>query len=78
MPPSSEKACTMLRDGTANGQPLSGAQKRYFGLLCSGGTPTKAADGSIVSVPSPNYEANTNFALLECLGEDPHFLEKFP
>lgn len=29
--PSPDKAAEMLRDGTANGEPLSSRQKRFFG-----------------------------------------------
>ncbi len=43
------KACKMLEDGSANGKALSKGQKKFFGFVCSGGEPTKAADGAIVS-----------------------------
>ena len=38
---SAEKARTMLRDGKANGKALTAAQRRYFGLIASGGKPRK-------------------------------------
>lgn len=31
---SPEKACKMLRDGTAHGKPLTPAQKRALGVRC--------------------------------------------
>ncbi len=34
-----QKAKEMLRDGTANGRPLTAAQKKYFGLIASGKLP---------------------------------------
>lgn len=41
--PSPEKAKKMLRDNSAQGRPLSPAQKGFFGLIAGGGTPTKTA-----------------------------------
>lgn len=42
------KACKMLEDGTANGQPLSAAQKRLFGMICSGNGPRRAENGTVI------------------------------
>ena len=36
------KAKQMLRDNSANGQPLTDKQKGLFGLIAGGGTPSKA------------------------------------
>lgn len=38
---SSSKARKILRDGSVRGHKLTGAQKRYFGLIAGGGKPTK-------------------------------------
>lgn len=38
---SPEKAKKMLHDDSAQGHPLTGKQKGYFGLIAGGGTPTK-------------------------------------
>lgn len=39
--PGAEKAKTMLRDNSAQGHPLTGKQKRFFGFIAGGGTPSK-------------------------------------
>ncbi len=66
---SQPKACQILDDGQVNGQPLSGPQKRFFGLICGGGQPTRAADGAIVG------DAAFNLALTEVLLDTPGFLD---
>jgi len=38
---SAEKAKTMLREGRANGKPLTAAQKRLFGWVAGGRKPRK-------------------------------------
>lgn len=38
---SSEKAKTILRDKTVRGHPITAKQKRFFGFIAGGGTPTK-------------------------------------
>lgn len=38
---SARKAKMMLRDNSAQGHPLTGKQKRYFGLIAGGGKPRK-------------------------------------
>ena len=35
------KAKQMLKDNSAQGHPLTPAQKGYFGLIAGGGTPTR-------------------------------------
>jgi len=35
------KAKTILREGTARGQKLTSRQKRFFGFIAGGGTPTR-------------------------------------
>lgn len=67
---SRDKACQILEDGQANGQPLSAPQKRFFGLICGGGRPTKAFDGAVVGEQGDSI----NRTLTECLLEDPAFL----
>jgi len=66
---SQEKACKILDDGSVNDQPLSDAQKRFFGLICGGGQPTRAADGAIIP------DGALNLALTEILLDDPDFLD---
>ena len=39
---SSAKAKEILRDGTAQGHPLTDKQRGYFGLIAGGKTPTKS------------------------------------
>jgi hypothetical protein len=68
---SKKKACKMLEDGSVRGNPLSNPQRRFFGLICGGGTPSKVADGAVVG----EMGASINRALMECLLEDPAFLE---
>lgn len=43
----SEKAKTMLRDGTVNGKPLTDKQKRYFGWIAGGGKPGMYKGGEV-------------------------------
>jgi hypothetical protein len=47
---SSDKAKEILKDGTANGKPLTDKQKRYFGWLAGG---AKAQTGGPVAVTGP-------------------------
>ena len=47
--PTPEKAKEMLRDGTANGEPLTGKQKRFFGAR-AGGTRTSSSGAPIRGV----------------------------
>lgn len=68
-----EKACKMLEDGAANGQPLSAKQKKLFGLICGGGEPTRAADGAVIPL-SPDLTDRIGEAQLEVYLEDPGFL----
>ena len=64
-----EKACQILKDGQVNGQPITGAQRRFVGLICGGDQPTRAEDGAIV------VDDRINLALTELALEDPNFLE---
>ncbi len=43
-----EKACQILEDGQVNGTPLSDAQRRLMGAVCSGQEIRRAANGAIV------------------------------
>jgi hypothetical protein len=43
----SQKAKMMLHDGTINGKPITEQQRKYFGLIASGGKETKAEGGDI-------------------------------
>ena len=47
---SKEKACQMLEDGQANGEPLTPAQRHLFGMICAGKAPAKSKDG-VTAVP---------------------------
>jgi hypothetical protein len=38
---SADKAKKLLDEGVANGRRLTARQRRYFGLIASGGQPTK-------------------------------------
>jgi len=57
---SSDKAKEILRDGTAQGHPLTAKQKRYFGYIAGGGTP-KANNGASISQLSENPQSNGIF-----------------
>ncbi len=46
---SKEKACQIMRDGTAQGRPLTDKQKRYFGAICGGATPWKESVDQLIS-----------------------------
>ena len=65
-----DKACQILDDGQVNGQDLSGAQKRFFGLICGGGQPTRVEDGAIIP------DGALNLAMTEILLDDPDFFGK--
>lgn len=43
----SNKAKMMLHDGTINGKPITEQQRKYFGLIASGGKETKAEGGDV-------------------------------
>lgn len=43
----SQKAKMMLHDGTINGKPITEQQRKYFGLIASGGKETKAEGGDV-------------------------------
>jgi len=61
---SQEKACQILEDGEVNGNPLTGPQQRYFGMICSGQRPTRAENGSLV-IPR-DYDVHLLNAVNEC------------
>jgi hypothetical protein len=80
---SSSKAKEILRDGTAQGHPLTPAQKRYFGWIAGGGKP-KAQHGGIpwpdVSTPNPRqpYGWGPRGWIAESSGNDGIFMDGGP
>lgn len=49
----SSKAKEILRDGTAQGHPLTEKQKKYFGYIAGGGTPKMEDGGNVQQVEPP-------------------------
>lgn len=45
---SQAKACQILEEGQASGEPLTPAQQRFFGAVCSGQAPRRADSGALV------------------------------